>query len=173
MKRQLTIIMAVLLTCSTLFALAAVQRLTAVITVTFTVDPAGAGDVLLSGSKKTSTQAFSGMSMTVTAKANPGYEFAGWYIDDELKGTDAAGFTFTTAESNMTVVAKFNELAAEFDKSKRRQLIIDIQQILLNDGAALFLGYPQTNIISSKVLSGVKMYPSDYYWITNLIKAAK
>lgn len=112
MKRQLTIIMAVLLTCSTLFALAAVQRLTAVITVTFTVDPAGAGDVLLSGSKKTSTQAFSGMSMTVTAKANPGYEFAGWYIDDELKGTDAAGFTFTTAESNMTVVAKFNELAA-------------------------------------------------------------
>ncbi|MBR1695158.1 MAG: ABC transporter substrate-binding protein, partial [Selenomonas sp.] len=65
------------------------------------------------------------------------------------------------------------ELAAEFDKSKRRQLIIDIQQILLNDGAALFLGYPQTNIISNKVLSGVKMYPSDYYWITSLIKPAK
>jgi peptide/nickel transport system substrate-binding protein len=45
--------------------------------------------------------------------------------------------------------------------------------MIMNDGAALFLGYPQTNIISSKALAGVKMYPSDYYWITNLIKPAK
>jgi peptide/nickel transport system substrate-binding protein len=50
---------------------------------------------------------------------------------------------------------------------------MEIQQMIMNDGAALFLGYPQTNIISSKALSGVKMYPSDYYWITNLIKPAK
>ena len=61
----------------------------------------------------------------------------------------------------------------EFDKEKRRQLIIEAQQILLDDGAALFLGYPQTNIISTKGLDGVVMYPSDYYWLTNKIKPAK
>ena len=58
-------------------------------------------------------------------------------------------------------------------KKKRRQLIIEAQQILLDDGAALFLGYPQTNIISTKGLEGVVMYPSDYYWLTNKIKPAK
>ena len=58
----------------------------------------------------------------------------------------------------------------EFDKEKRRQLIIKAQQIIMNDGAALFLGYPQTNIVSTKGLDGVKMYPSDYYWLTNKIK---
>lgn len=43
----------------------------------------------------------------------------------------------------------------------------------MNDGAALFLGYPVTNIISSKALKGVHMFPSDYYWITSEIAPAK
>ena len=104
--------MAVLLTCTTAIALAGILRTQAVITVTFVVDPEGAGDVLLSGAKKTSAMAFSNMEMTISAQANPGYGFAGWYIDDELKGTDASSFKFMTAETNMTVVAKFNALAA-------------------------------------------------------------
>lgn len=104
--------MAVLLTCTTAIALAGILRTQAVITVTFVVDPEGAGDVLLSGAKKTSAMAFSNMEMTISAQANPGYGFAGWYIDDELKGTDASSFKFMTAETNMTVVAKFNALDA-------------------------------------------------------------
>ena len=66
-----------------------------------------------------------------------------------------------------------HQLSAEFDKGKRRQLIMEMEQILLDDGASLFLGYPQTNIVSSKKLTGVEMYPSDYYWITNKIRPAK
>ncbi|MCH5307475.1 MAG: InlB B-repeat-containing protein [Prevotella sp.] len=112
MKKQLLILLAVLLTSVTAIALTAMPALTGVITVTFTVDPEGAGDVLLSGKKTTSTMAFSGANMTISATANPGYEFAGWYIDNELKGTEASSFTFTTAETDMTVVAKFNALAA-------------------------------------------------------------
>ena len=104
--------MAVLLTSVTAIAWAAIHEVTGVITVTFQVDPAGAGDVLLSGQKKTSTSAFSGYNMTVSAQANPGYGFVGWYIDSELKGTDMSSFTFKTAETNMTVVAKFEALAA-------------------------------------------------------------
>ena len=112
MKKQILILMAVLLTGVTAITWAAIHEVTAIITVTFQTDPEGAGDVLLSGKKTTSSMAFSGMTMTVSAQANPGYEFVGWYIDNELKGTDASSFAFTTAETNMTVVAKFNALAA-------------------------------------------------------------
>lgn len=75
--------------------------------------------------------------------------------------------------SNPEYDAVLDQLSVEFDKDKRRDLIIKAQQILLNDGAALFLGYPQTNIIYNKSLDGVVMYPSDYYWLTSKIKPAK
>ena len=114
MKKQIMMLLAVLLVCTTSIAWTSLTAVNGVITVTFVVEPEGAGDVLLSGSKKTSAQAFSGQEMTISAQANPGYEFAGWYINDELKGTDASSFKFMTAESDMTVVAKFKELPASY-----------------------------------------------------------
>lgn len=112
MKRQITILVVGLLICVTAIAFTKVQRTQSVINVTFTVDPASAGDVLLSGSPTTTSKAFSDMEMAVSARANPGYQFEGWYIDNELKGTDASSFKFMTANTDMTVVAKFNTLAA-------------------------------------------------------------
>ena len=110
MKKQILLLLAVLLTGVSAFALASLNS--TLITVTFQVDPEGAGDVLLSGQKTTSSYAFSNMNMTVSATANPGYGFEGWYIDGEKKGSDVSSFTFLTAETNMTVVAKFTALAA-------------------------------------------------------------
>ena len=73
--------------------------------------------------------------------------------------------------------AKYDELMRdlmrEFDGAKRKEIIMQMEQILLDDSASLFLGYPETNIISSKRVTGVKMLPSDYYWITKDIKLAK
>lgn len=109
------------------------------------------------------------ISNITTANTGDPEIFLSWYWKTNHNGDNPQN---GSGYSNPALDAKFNELAAEFDKSKRRQLIIDIQQILLNDGAALFLGYPQTNIISNKALANVKMYPSDYYWITNIIKPA-
>ena len=74
--------------------------------------------------------------------------------------------TANTGDSNPEYDAKLDALSTEFDPAVRRQLIIEAQQILLNDGAALFLGYPMTNIVANKALKGVVMFPSDYYWIT-------
>ena len=55
--------------------------------------------------------------------------------------------------------------AAEAIRSCKTSLtmLIQIQQILMNDGAALFLGYPKTNIVTGSYLKGAVMYPSDYY----------
>lgn len=93
-----------------------------------------------------------------------------WYWKSNVDGSNPQN---GSGYSNPAYDDVLNQLSVEFDKDKRRTLMIQAQQILLNDGAALFLGYPQTNIISSKGLADVHMYPSDYYWITNLIKPAK
>ena len=110
------------------------------------------------------------ISNITTANTGDPEIFLSWYWKSNHNGENPQN---GSGYSNPALDDKFEALSVEFDKEKRRQLIIEIQQMIMNDGAALFLGYPQTNIISSKALSGVKMYPSDYYWITNLIKPAK
>ena len=110
------------------------------------------------------------ISNITTANTGDPEIFLSWYWKSNLNGENPQN---GSGYSNPALDAKFEALSVEFDKEKRRQLIIEIQQMIMNDGAALFLGYPQTNIISSKALAGVKMYPSDYYWITSLIKPAK
>ena len=71
--------------------------------------------------------------------------------------------------SNPQVDQLLDAAQTEFDPAKRRDYAIQIQQLLMNDGAALFLGYPKTNIVTGSYLKGAVMYPSDYYWITNKI----
>lgn len=75
--------------------------------------------------------------------------------------------------NNPVVGEKLDQLKMEFDPAVRKQLIIEIQQLIMNDAASLFLGYPKTNIVASKALDGVVMYPTDYYWLTKDIKPAK
>ena len=74
--------------------------------------------------------------------------------------------------SNPEVDAKLDALNVEFDPAKRRQLIIEIEQLYLNDAASLFLGYPYTNIVSSTKIKNAIMHPADYYWITKDIAPA-
>ena len=110
------------------------------------------------------------ISNITTANTGDPEIFLTWYWKTNDNGSNAQN---GSGYSNPLYDAKLNELSMEFDKDKRRSLIIELQQILLDDGAALFFGYPQTNIINAKYVDGVKMYPSDYYWITSLIKPAK
>lgn len=109
------------------------------------------------------------ISNITTANTGDPEIFLSWYWKSNKNGENPQN---GSGYSNPELDAKFEALSVEFDKDKRRQLIIEIQQIIMNDGAALFFGYPQTNIVNNKALAGVKMYPSDYYWITSLIKPA-
>ena len=111
MKKQIMILMAVLLTCTTAIALASLQGLTAaVVAVNISVEPADAGYVTFNGSRTTSFQTFGGRNVTLTAVGNPGYALEGWYVDGELVATDNP-HTFTP-DANLNVVAKFGTLAA-------------------------------------------------------------
>lgn len=110
------------------------------------------------------------ISNITTANTGDPEIFLTWYWKTNTNGNNPQN---GSGYSNPAYDAKLEALSMEFDKDKRRQLIIELQQILLDDSAALFFGYPQTNIINSKKVDGVVMYPSDYYWITNLIRPAK
>ncbi len=110
------------------------------------------------------------ISNIITANTGDPEIFLNWYWRTNKDGDNQQN---GSGYSNPEYDAKCAALAVEFDPAKRRQLMIEMQQILLNDAAALFLGYPETNIISSTKITGATMYPSDYYWITNKIRPAK
>lgn len=75
--------------------------------------------------------------------------------------------------SNSTYDALSDRLAVEFDPVKRRQLVIDMQKIILDDVATIIFGYPQTNMISNTSVANAKILPCDYYWLTKEIKPAR
>ena len=75
--------------------------------------------------------------------------------------------------SNQEVDKLLDELFTTFDKEKRKELIIDIQQLIMDDAATIFFGYETTYLISSKKITGVTMYPMDYYWLTKDIKLSE
>ena len=110
------------------------------------------------------------ISNIITANTGDPEIYLNWYWRTNKDGDSQQN---GSGYSNPEYDAKCAALAVEFDPAKRRQLMIEMQQILLNDAAALFLGYPETNIISSTKITGATMYPSDYYWITNKIRPAK
>lgn len=87
-----------------------------------------------------------------------------WYSDSH---------TNTTGYNNAEVDKLLDELAETFDETKRKDLIIQIQQLIMNDAATVFFGYETTYLFSSSALTGVEMYPMDYYWLTKDIALAE
>ena len=68
--------------------------------------------------------------------------------------------------NNPEVDELLDELAGTFDEEGRKDLIIKIQQDIMDDAATVFFGYETTYLFSNKRVTGVKMYPMDYYWLT-------
>lgn len=75
-----------------------------------------------------------------------------------------------TGYSNPEVDKLLDELSTVFDNDKRKELVIKIQQLIMDDAATIFFGHETTYLISSKKVTGVTIYPMDYYWLTKDIK---
>ena len=78
-----------------------------------------------------------------------------------------------TGYSNPEFDKLSDQVKVEFDPAKRRDIFIKMQQILVNDSAAVFFGYPKTNMVSRANIVNANIYPADYYWITKDIKVKK
>lgn len=101
-------------------------------------------------------------NITTAATGDP-QSFLNQYWHSNVNGSNPQN---GSGYSNAAADAKLDALNVEFDPAKRRQLMIDIQQIYMDDAASIFFGHPLTNLISSTKLKGAIMHPADYYWVT-------
>ena len=75
--------------------------------------------------------------------------------------------TNQTGYKNEKVDELLDRLALEFDEEKRKEMIIEIQQLIMDDIPTIFFGYETTYLITTKNIENAVMYPTDYYWITS------
>lgn len=68
--------------------------------------------------------------------------------------------------SNAELDALLNELSVEFDPAKRSEIIAKVQQSIIDNPGFVSYAYPKTNIVHHKNVTGVKMLPADFYWVT-------
>lgn len=85
------------------------------------------------------------------------------YLRENWYSTSASN---TAGYNNKEVDKLLDQLSEEFDESKRKDLIIQIQQLIMDDAATVFFGYETTFLFSSKRVTGAALYPIDYYWLT-------
>lgn len=68
----------------------------------------------------------------------------------------------------------YDKLTVSLDEAERKDIITQLQQILIDDGAALIDGYYNSSMIYNKSKVGyAHIHTADYYWITNEISPAK
>ncbi len=65
--------------------------------------------------------------------------------------------------SNEEVDELINQLKVEFDKEKRDELAVEIQQIALNEDAYNFIGYMKMSFVMKNNVTGINPHPTDYY----------
>ena len=78
----------------------------------------------------------------------------------------------TSGYANSEVDRLLDQLASEFDSNARRDLVMQIQQEIMDDAATVFFGYETTYLFYNNRVTGVTMYPMDYYWLTKDVKLA-
>lgn len=78
-----------------------------------------------------------------------------------------------TGYNNSEVDRLLDELATEFDDAARKDLTIQIQQLIMDDAATVFFGYETTYLYSNKRVTGLSLYPMDYYWLTKDVALAE
>lgn len=79
----------------------------------------------------------------------------------------------TAGYNNPEVDKLLDELAGTFDTDARKDIIMQIQQHIMDDAATVFFGYETTFLFNNTSVTGVHMYPMDYYWLTQDIKLAE
>lgn len=105
-----------------------------------------------------------GSNWTTVGTGDPTEYLAAWC---STSGSDYCGY------KNEEYDKLFNELAVTFDNDARRDIIQRMQQILVDDAAAIVHGYYNSSMISrNETIGGAAIHTADYYWITTEIYPA-
>lgn len=106
------------------------------------------------------------ISNILTEQAGDPEFFMNVYFRTNVNGStpeNASGY------SNSEYDALSEKLAGEFDPEKRREIIIQMEKLMMNDAGTIVLGYPKTNMVSNTSIEHADIYPCDYYWVTKEI----
>ena len=103
------------------------------------------------------------ISNILAEQAGSPINFMNMYWRTNVNGSNPQN---SSGYSNAKYDALGDQYISEFDESKRRQYIIDMQKILLDDAATIIYGYPQTNLVSSSKVANVNIQACDFYWLT-------
>ena len=110
------------------------------------------------------------ISNVLTEQAGDPEVFMNMYWKTNVNGSNPQN---GSGYSNPEYDALAEQLSAEFDPAKRREIIIKMEKIVQDDSALMVFGYPQTNMIASKKVKNADIKPCDYYWVTKDIVPAE
>lgn len=68
--------------------------------------------------------------------------------------------------NNPQVDALIDKLAVTFDQNERTNVAKQVQSILLDDVADIYLLYPAANVVFTSKVKNVPVHPIDYYLLT-------
>lgn len=71
--------------------------------------------------------------------------------------------------SNPTVDSLIDNFKNEYDTQKRNEIAREVQQTLLDDNAGLFIVTPMSNRVSKSTVTGMDVYPIDFYMLNNKV----
>ena len=70
------------------------------------------------------------------------------------------------AYSNPQVDALIDQLSVTFDQNERANEAKQVQQLLVDDVADIYLMYPSATVVSTTKVKNVPVHPIDYYLLT-------
>ena len=95
----------------------------------------------------------------ITLSTNDPY----WFMDQVFRSDSEQNVGhYSNPEADRLI----KELAVTFDPKKRKEITEQVQQIVLHDNADIFLVCPANNVVMSKRVRNVPVFPIDYYLIT-------
>ncbi len=105
-----------------------------------------------------------GSNWTTVGTGDPTEYLASWYS----KGSsDYCGY------SNAEYDDLYEKLLETFDDDERKEIVQELQQILVDDAVAIIHGYYNSSMISrNSTIGGAAIHTADYYWITTEIYPA-
>lgn len=95
----------------------------------------------------------------VTMSTNDPYWFLSLFYKSGSKA-NVGGY------NNPQVDALIDKLAVTFDQNERTNVAKQVQSILLDDVADIYLLYPAANVVSTSKVKNVPVHPIDYYLLT-------
>lgn len=101
-------------------------------------------------------------SITTAPTGDPEYFFSTCSLEHSVKNY--------THHRNEEVETLFEQLHSEFDKEKRSELAIDMQQALLDENQVFFVSHLNMGIVTKSNVTGIAAHPCDYYEITADLK---